>query len=129
MTNLTDLTKTGKQRYDSFKPLWYKRAITLKLFSKIDELYDEVRRVLKEQMCEQGKVCTLFNVITRSYELAEFFELGTESIVAVEAYSYEQLLARFEGMIQRDELTAVGVRFEPYFEANINTIFIMICNE
>lgn len=126
---MINLTKLGKQRYESFRPLWERNPVETRLFLTCEELYSEVRALLKEQMCEKGKVCTLFGVIERSYELSEFFELGFSSINVVEDYTYEKLIERFERMITKEQLVAFGLRFEPHYLSEERTHFIMICND
>lgn len=123
---MKNFSAIGEKRYKLLKPLYVENIDTTGVINS-SELYDKVREILKELMCEQKQVCTYFGFTTKRDEL-ENADSGFYSYHIVEDYSYEQLLERFNREIVRNKLTGISLRFETYYGAADDKWFIIVCN-
>lgn len=122
------LTAMGRKRYAILRPKWIEDFLPEEYpVQSSDELYGEVKKVLKEQMINQKKVCTLLDFILENDEI-EGVEEGSYSIPVVEEYSYEKLVQRFDRITSKSTLTAVGMRFEPHYLSEDLTWVIIVRN-
>lgn len=122
------LTQNGRKRYEILRPKWIKDFLPEEFpVETSEQLYEEVRKVLKEQMINQKKVCTAFGFIPEEDEI-KGAEEGFYSITVVEEYSYEKLLERFDRQTTKSKLTAVRMVFEPHCQSEDLTWIIIVCN-
>lgn len=122
------LTENGRKRYEILRPKWIKDFLPEEFpVESSEQLYEEVKKVLEEQMVNQKKVCTLLDFILEQDEIEGEVE-GSYSIHMVEDYSYERLVERFNRLTTKNKLTAVRMRFEPYYLSEDLTWIIIVCN-
>ena len=78
-------------------------------------------------MTNQKKVCTYFGFILETDEVNGEVE-GYHSIPMVEDYSCEKLVEKFDKETSQSKLTAVRIVFEPHYNSEDLTWFIIVSN-
>lgn len=122
------LTKRGRGRYEVLTPKWIMNFLPEEVgVEDSKELYDEVKKVLEEQMLNQEKECTAFGFILEDDETDGVSE-GFNSFTEVHNYSHEKLLKKFESYITKYKITAVRMVFEPLYSCDDLTWSIIVCN-